>query len=84
MMRLGYITINGIKYSLPRYYLKKDSELDNEQSKRQEAYEQSKEAPSLKDVDYRIRTEQKKVEQVKANYNRLTKKQKHPFKQNGV
>lgn len=69
LYRLGYITINGVKYAIPRYYLKLDPELDRIQDERCETYKQSAGVPSLKDVDYRIRNESKKVAQVRANLN---------------
>lgn len=67
LYRLGYITINGIKYAIPRYYLKKDPELDRLQDERRETYERMKGVPSLEDVDYNIRIEKKRVAQVRAN-----------------
>ncbi|QCS36925.1 replication initiation protein [Tortoise microvirus 27] len=67
LYRLGYITINGCKYAIPRYYLKLDKELESLQDERCETYKRSAGVPSLKDVDYRIRNESKKIAQIKAN-----------------
>jgi hypothetical protein len=68
LSQLGYMSIKGIKYSIPRYFEKKSELISKSKKAIDETIDVKERVPSIAEVDRNIRSEDIRNEQVRKNY----------------